>query len=45
MAHMSSIKFDALIHLDHTTAVMPLDLTESWAKGELPTTYPLAYKE
>lgn len=33
-------QFDALIHLDHTSAVRPLDLTETWEVGELPETYP-----
>ena len=33
-------QFDALIHLDPTSAVRPLDLTETWEVGELPETYP-----
>jgi erythromycin esterase-like protein len=33
-------QFDALIHLDHTTAVQPLDPTSGWHSGEPPETYP-----
>ncbi len=38
-AHLAS-QFDALVHLDHTTAVRPLDRTELWDVGEPPETYP-----
>ncbi len=38
-AHLAS-QFDALVHLDHTSAVRPLDRTELWDAGEPPETYP-----
>ncbi len=33
-------QFDALIHLDETTALEPLERTSQWDEGELPETYP-----
>jgi erythromycin esterase-like protein len=33
-------QFDAVIHLDHTTAVEPLERTALWDAGEPPETYP-----
>jgi len=33
-------QFDAVIHLDHTTAVEPLERTSLWDSGEAPETYP-----
>src|SRR2546423_444421 len=33
-------QFDAIIHLDETTAVEPLERTSIWEEGELPQTYP-----
>jgi erythromycin esterase-like protein len=33
-------QFDAVIHLDHTQAVEPLERTSLWDKGEPPETYP-----
>lgn len=33
-------QFDAVIHLDQTTAVEPLDLTEEWEAREFPETFP-----
>jgi erythromycin esterase-like protein len=33
-------QFDAMIHLDHTTALTPLDRTSGWDEGEPPETYP-----
>ncbi|MGZ6671253.1 MAG: erythromycin esterase family protein, partial [Solirubrobacteraceae bacterium] len=33
-------QFDAVIHLDETTAVEPLERTAEWEAGELPETYP-----
>ena len=33
-------QFDAIIHFDTTRAVLPLDLTERWEKGEEAETYP-----
>lgn len=33
-------QFDALIHIEHTTAVEPLERTQLWEAGELPETYP-----
>jgi erythromycin esterase-like protein len=38
-AHLAS-QFDAIVHLDHTSAVRPLDRTELWDAGEPPETYP-----
>ncbi len=35
-----AVQFDALIHLDHTSAVRPLDRTELWDIGEPPETFP-----
>jgi erythromycin esterase-like protein len=33
-------QFDAVFHLDETTALEPLDITERWVRHELPDTYP-----
>jgi erythromycin esterase-like protein len=33
-------QFDAVIHLDHTKAVEPLERTSLWDQGEPPETYP-----
>jgi erythromycin esterase-like protein len=33
-------QFDAVIHIDHTTAVHPLDLGGGWHAEEPPETYP-----
>jgi erythromycin esterase-like protein len=33
-------QFDAVIHLDETTAVEPLERTSEWEAGDLPETYP-----
>jgi erythromycin esterase-like protein len=33
-------QFDAVIHIDHTSAVKPLDATSGWHTGEPPETYP-----
>jgi erythromycin esterase-like protein len=33
-------QFDALIHLDQTQALEPLERTSEWDEGELPETYP-----
>jgi erythromycin esterase-like protein/predicted phosphoribosyltransferase len=35
-----SEQFDAVIHLDETHAVEPLERTSEWETGELPETYP-----
>ena len=35
-------QFDALIHIDQTRAVEPLERTSIWETGELPETYPFA---
>ena len=35
-------QFDALIHIDHTRAVEPLERTPGWDRGEPPETYPTA---
>jgi erythromycin esterase-like protein len=33
-------QFDAVIHIDETRAVQPLERTSGWERGELPETYP-----
>jgi erythromycin esterase-like protein len=33
-------QFDAIVHIDRTTAVEPLDRTSFWDEGEPPETYP-----
>ncbi|MCE5291488.1 MAG: erythromycin esterase family protein [Nocardiaceae bacterium] len=33
-------QFDAMIHIDHTTALQPLESTSTWVAGETPETYP-----
>jgi erythromycin esterase-like protein len=33
-------QFDAVVHIDHTRAVEPLDPTSGWHSGEPPETYP-----
>jgi erythromycin esterase-like protein len=33
-------QFDALIHLDETRALDPLERTPEWESGELPETFP-----
>jgi hypothetical protein len=33
-------QFDAVIHIDRTSAVHPLDATSGWHSGEPPETYP-----
>ena len=35
-------QFDAVIHLDQTRVVEPLERTSQWNAGELPETYPFA---
>jgi erythromycin esterase-like protein len=35
-------QFDALIHMDQTRAVEPLERTSQWETGEFPETYPFA---
>jgi erythromycin esterase-like protein len=35
-------QFDAVIHIDETTALEPLERTSVWDEGELPETYPFA---
>lgn len=34
--------FDAVIHIDETRAVEPLERTAGWEGGEIPETYPFA---
>ena len=38
-------QFDAVIHLDHTEAVEPLERTSLWDRGEPPETYPGAFDD
>jgi erythromycin esterase-like protein len=35
-------QFDALVHIDHTRAVEPLERSQTWEFGEPPETYPSA---
>ena len=35
-------QFDAVIHLDRTRALIPLEKTVPWEAGEVPETYPSA---
>lgn len=35
-------QFDAVIHIDSTRAVEPLERTVAWQRGEPPETYPTA---
>ena len=35
-------QFDAVIHIDETRAVEPLEPSSEWIEGELPETYPWA---
>jgi erythromycin esterase-like protein len=35
-------QFDAVIHIDETHAVEPLERTAGWQSGEVPETYPTA---
>ncbi|WP_461005685.1 erythromycin esterase family protein [Streptomyces capparidis] len=37
-----SDQFDALVHVDHTRALQPLERSAGWERGELPETYPSA---
>ncbi|EKT78967.1 erythromycin esterase, partial [Rhodococcus opacus M213] len=38
-----SDQFDAVIHIDTTRAVEPLERTSLWVEGETPETYPSAF--
>lgn len=44
LSHYFSVRlpfqFDAMIHLDETHAVEPLERTQMWEEGELPETFP-----
>jgi erythromycin esterase-like protein len=35
-------QFDAVIHIDETRAVEPLERTAAWDRGDAPETYPYA---
>lgn len=35
-------QFDAVVHIDETRAVVPLERMAGWDAGELPETYPWA---
>jgi erythromycin esterase-like protein/pyrimidine operon attenuation protein/uracil phosphoribosyltransferase len=35
-------QFDAVLHHDETAAVVPLEPTEAWERGEMPETWPFA---
>ncbi len=41
LAHMAG-QFDAVVHIDETRAVEPLERTAGWEVGEPPETYPSA---
>jgi hypothetical protein len=34
-------QFDAILHIDKTRALEPLERTAKWERGELPETYPV----
>jgi erythromycin esterase-like protein len=36
-------QFDAVIHVDHTRAVEPLERTAEWETREVPETYPTGF--
>ena len=36
-------QFDAVVHIDRTTAVEPLERTTLWDEGEPPETYPTGF--
>jgi hypothetical protein len=36
----SRAEFDALMHIDETRALEPLERTSLWEKGEAPETFP-----
>ena len=38
-----SQQFDALIHIDETRAVEPLERTTEWEAGEVPETFPSGF--
>jgi hypothetical protein len=40
-AHIAE-QFDAVIHLDETRALEPLEYTSTWDVGEAPETFPFA---
>jgi erythromycin esterase-like protein len=40
LAAVLAEQFDAVIHLDHTSAVRPLEITARWDEGEPPETFP-----
>jgi hypothetical protein len=42
VAASATRQFDALVHIDHTRAVEPLERTQTWERGEPPETYPTA---
>jgi hypothetical protein len=33
-------QFDALVHIDHSHALEPLDRGSTWVSGEVPETFP-----
>ena len=35
-----SAQFDGVVHVDHTTALRPLEITSGWREAEVPETYP-----
>ena len=41
-AHLAQ-QFDAVIHMDHTRALEPLDRTPLWDRGEPPETFPTGF--
>jgi len=38
----AAYQYDAVIHIDETRALEPLERTAGWERGELPDTYPFA---
>ena len=42
LAHIPG-QFDAVVHIDETRAVEPLERTAGWEAGEAPETYPSGF--
>jgi hypothetical protein len=40
LAASAAQQYDALVHIDSTRAVEPLERTATWERGEPPETYP-----
>ena len=38
-----ALQFDAVLHIDRTQALEPLERTTAWDRGEPPETYPTGF--